>query len=122
MKKSYTKPPLSIQDQIELLKTRGLQIPDEERAARYLQNISYYRLSGYMYPFLKDKEQHLYKENVKFNDILNIYRFDREFRLLLFSSIEKIEIAIRSQITNHYSVTFSDPFWYVKGSNFFWSS
>jgi hypothetical protein len=32
----FSKPPLSVPDQIKLLKTRGLQIPDEERAARYL--------------------------------------------------------------------------------------
>jgi len=37
-KKPYTKPPLPVQDQINLLKSRGLQIPDEPRAARYLQN------------------------------------------------------------------------------------
>ena len=55
-KQSYSKPPLAIKDQVELLKTRGLIIPDEKRVGRYLQNIGYYRLSGYMYPFLKDKK------------------------------------------------------------------
>jgi len=49
-KQPYIKPPLAVKDQINLLKKRGLQVPDEARAFRYLQNISYYRLSGYMYP------------------------------------------------------------------------
>ena len=117
-KQSYSKPPLSVIDQIKLLKTRGLQIPDEERATRYLHNISYFRLSGYMYPFLKDKKQHQYKDNTAFEDILNLYRFDRELRQLVFASIEKIEIAIRSQIANHYSVSLTSPFWYAKPENF----
>ena len=96
----YTKPPLTVQEHIELLKTRGLQIPNEERVARYLQNISYFHLSGYMYPFLADKKQHQYKPNSSFDNIVNLYRFDRELRVLIFSTIEKIEIAIRSQIIN----------------------
>jgi len=109
-KQTYTKPPLSVQEQINLLKSRGLQIPDESRAIRYLQNISYYRLSGYMYPFLVNTKQHIYKTRTTFDNILNLYHFDRELRLLVFSAIEKIEIALRSQIINQFSVTSQDSF------------
>lgn len=47
----YTKPPLTYQQQVELLKSRGLQFADETRAKRHLANISYYRMSAYMLPF-----------------------------------------------------------------------
>jgi abortive infection bacteriophage resistance protein len=107
-KKPYTKPPLPVQDQINLLKNRGLRIPDEEKAARYLRNISYYRLSGYMYPFLTDAKQHLYKDGTVFEDILSLYRFDLELRLLVFSAIEKVEVAFRAQIINEYSVALTE--------------
>jgi abortive infection bacteriophage resistance protein len=117
-KHPYIKPPLPVQDQINLLKSRGLQIPDEERAARYLRNISYYRLSGYMYPFLADTKQHLYKDGTMFEDVLDLYRFDRELRLLVFSAIEKIEVAFRARIINQYSVALRDPFWYTNAANF----
>jgi len=117
-KTQYTKPPLTVQEQIQLLKSRGLQIPDEERATRYLQNISYYHLSGYMHPFLADKKQHQYKPNVSFDDIINLYRFDRELRVLIFSTIEKIEIAIRAQIINNFSVDAKDAFWYTDAKHF----
>jgi len=117
-KQTYTKSPLSVQEQINLLKSRGLQIPDELRATRYLQNISYYRLSGYMYPFLADTKQHIYETGTTFENILTLYRFDRELRLLIFSAIEKIEIALRSQIINQFSVTSHDPFWYTKSTYF----
>jgi len=118
IKRIYSKPPLTVQDQIILLKSRGLQIPDEERAGRYLQNISYYRLSGYMYPFLADVKQHIFINGTEFEDILTLYRFDRELRLLVFSAIEKIEVALRTQIINQFSVTFQDPFWYTDAKNF----
>ena len=115
---SYLKPPLSVPDQIELLKNRGLLIPDEDRAARYLQNISYYHLSGYMYPFLFNKKQHQYKPNSIFDDIINLYRFDRELRIMIFTAIEKIEVAIRAQITNHFAIETKDPFWYIDAKHF----
>ena len=34
---------------------------DEPKALHLLQNISYYRLSGYWYPLLADKQQHIFK-------------------------------------------------------------
>jgi abortive infection bacteriophage resistance protein len=117
-KQLFTKPPLTVQEQIELLMSRGLNIHDKQRAARYLQNISYYRLSGYMYPFLADIKQHRYKNGATFEDILNLYRFDRELRLLVFAAIEKIEVAFRAQIINHYSVFGKDSFWYTNAVHF----
>lgn len=47
----YEKTPISIKEQVEKLKSRGLVIDDEELAAKYLSNISYYRLRAYTYPF-----------------------------------------------------------------------
>ncbi|MET3635907.1 hypothetical protein [Curtobacterium oceanosedimentum] len=48
---SYAKPWLSIDEQIALLRERGLSIEDHDRAAAALQESGYYRLSGYLYPF-----------------------------------------------------------------------
>ena len=48
---TYSKPALSFEQQIELLKNRGLSISDAERAKRHLSNVSYYRLSAYMLPY-----------------------------------------------------------------------
>jgi len=39
-----------------------------------------------MYPFLTDKKQHQYKRGSSFDDIMNLYLFDRELRVLIFSS------------------------------------
>ena len=47
----YSKPAVSIPDQITKLKARGLAIGDEAFARHSLSNISYYRLRAYTYPF-----------------------------------------------------------------------
>ncbi len=98
----YTKPALTFQEQVNLLKTRGLQISDEQRAIRHLSNISYYRLSAYMLPFKEvgadNKATNVFKEGTTWDDVYNLYRFDRKLRLLVFDAIERIEIALRTQI------------------------
>jgi len=43
----YEKPPLSIDQLVDRLTSRGLQIPDRDRAIRYLRHIGYYRLCAH---------------------------------------------------------------------------
>lgn len=50
---------------------------------------------------------------------MDMYRFDRKLRLLLFNEIEKIEVAIRSCITNAVSEYFNDLFWITNPAYFF---
>lgn len=99
--REYTKPPLTYYEQVELLKSRGLLIPDEERVIRHLSNISYYRLSAYMLPFKEIKDGSYtdrFIEGTTWDDVYNLYLFDRKFRLLVFDAIERLEISIRTQI------------------------
>ena len=90
----YTKEPTSIAEQIAQLKQRGLTIDDENLASHYLNNISYYRLAGYWWPMQDDKINHHFKPNSKFENVISLYNFDRELRLLLFDVIERIEIFV----------------------------
>lgn len=48
---AYDKPWLSVEDQISRLRSHGLVIDDDARAAQVLSSIGYYRLTGYLYPF-----------------------------------------------------------------------
>jgi len=112
MKINYTKTCILPQDMIPLLKKRGLDISGEQRAAGYLANIGYFRLSAYFYPLLKEpKTDHIYKEGATFDMALDMYRFDRKLRILLFNEIEKIEVAIRSAMNNWISDGLNDVFW-----------
>lgn len=108
----YIKPAKSPADLVQQLKQRGLVISDEARAERYIDNIGYYRLSAYMYPFLSEpKAAHQYKPGVTFDRVLRLYRFDKKLRVLLFNEIEKIEVAFRAAVVNTITDRTGDIFW-----------
>lgn len=103
----YQKPAYTIQQHIDLLKGRGLLIDDESYARHYLNNISYFRLSAYTRPFYQNTTDtnHTFKVGTRFEDVLNLYVFDRELRLTLLDAIERIEISLRAQLTNAIALT-----------------
>lgn len=103
----YNKPPVSVADQIAKLKHRGLHIADDALATRYLYNISYYRLRAYTYPYQDNATaNHPFVGNISFPDIIELYTFDRKLRLLIFDAVEKIEVALRTQIIYHWSMAY----------------
>ena len=91
----YNKPFQSIEQQIVLLSQRGLII--DGNAAQYLRHLNYYRLSGYWLPFQQNDKTHQFKKGTQFSDVLNLYIFDRELRLLLLDAIERIEVSVKTQ-------------------------
>ena len=97
----FTKPASTWDEQIELLRSRGLRIPDHDQVCHYLSHINYYRLTGYWLPFEADHGTHRFKARASFDDVLNLYIFDREFRLLLLDAIERIEVSLRAQWAYH---------------------
>ncbi|WP_198306084.1 Abi family protein [Arcobacter vandammei] len=99
-KQSYSKPFLSIEEQIKQLKSRGMKFQNEDNAKNILENINYYRLAGYWLIFEKNHENHIFFPNTYFEDILNIYTFDRELRILLLEAIERVEISIRTKLAH----------------------
>ena len=107
----FYKPSLTIAQQIVRLKERGLAIPNEAKAAKYLSHISYYRLGEYWYVMQYDKEKHLFKDNSNFEDVVLLYNFDADLRSLLFGVIEKIEISLRTKLIYHLSHEI-DPWWF----------
>ena len=113
----YNKQELTISEHIQLLKNRGLNIENDELAMHYLSHISYYRLAGYWWPMQSDKINHRFKENSKFEDVISLYNFDRELRILLFDVIEKIEISLRTKLIYHLSHEY-DPWWFQNTSIF----
>lgn len=96
----FEKTPTTIEQQLDQLSTRGMEIPDPDTTRFYLTHIGYYRLRGYWMPFEADPSsngQHLFKPGTTFDQVLNFYTFDRELRLLINDAIERIEISIRNQ-------------------------
>jgi len=94
---TYSKPFLTIVQQIEQLKSRGMTFADEEKAKYYLENLNYYRLCAYWLPFELEHHTHTFKEGTTFERVLELYIFDRELRLLMLDAIERIEVSVRSR-------------------------
>lgn len=110
---------MSPRDLVNLLLSRNLIITDIKEAEHNIRNIGYYRLSAYMYPFLREpKTDHLFKEGVRFDDILRLYQFDKRMRMLLFDEIEKIEISIREVIMNMVAEYTGDIYWLTNPAHF----
>jgi hypothetical protein len=111
------KTPYTIADQITLLKQRGMLFNDEQSAHHFLENISYYRLKGYWWDMQDDVTTHTFKPNTYFEDIIDRYYFDRRLRLILFDAIERIEIALRTKMIYHLSISYGS-LWYLDSNLF----
>lgn len=111
------KPHKTIEEQIELLKSRGMEFRDEVQAQHFLRYISYYRLKGYWWDAQIDFVNHCFKEETYFEDILDRYTFDRRLRLILMDGIERIEVSLRTQLIYHVS-QYHGPLWYQNSQIF----
>jgi abortive infection bacteriophage resistance protein len=74
-----------------------MEISDLAQAEFYLQHLNYYRLGAYWLPFESDHTTHVFRSGTKFEEVLSLYVFDRELRLLMLDAIERVEVSIRSQ-------------------------
>jgi abortive infection bacteriophage resistance protein len=116
----FNKPSLRVPEQVTLLRQRGLEIGNEASAAKHLKFIGYYRLSGYMLPFQRggnDADRHTFAAGTTFQDILDLYTFDRKLRLLLLDAIERIEIAVRAALSTILASQYGSH-WYLDAARF----
>jgi abortive infection bacteriophage resistance protein len=104
----YSKPAISVQDQIKLLRSRGLSIPDTALAEHFLRNVSYYRLEGYWWTLQVNRhsKRHRFRRGATFQQVIDRYDFDRELRLITLDMIERIEIAVRTRMIYHLSLKY----------------
>ncbi len=95
----FTKPPLTIEDQLTKLRCRGLVIGDEETARWALRRLGYYRLAAYTLPFQQDRlPDKPFHAGTTLSQVLALYTFDRELRLLVLDAIERVEVVLRTSM------------------------
>ena len=105
----YAKPWLSIDEQVNKLQSRGVQIGEQPTAVELLRRVGYYRLTGYLYPFREslftdtDGQPQLhvlnhYKPGTSLEHASHLIDFDRELRMLVLDGIERIEVSLRMQV------------------------
>ena len=101
----FEKQPSTIEQQITLLRERGMALGDEAVARRWLETVGYYRLSAYWPPFEETPtdgrtRSKAFRTGTTFEDVIDIYTFDRKLRLLVTEAIERVEINVRARWTN----------------------
>lgn len=114
LKTGSVKPYKSYDEQIRLLKNRGLIIGNETKAKEILKRISYYRFSAYSLTLRKNDS---FYEGTTFENIYELYLFDSQFRALALKYTHIVEIAFRSYIA-HYHAEKYGPLGYLIPSNF----
>lgn len=117
---TFNKPAINVDQQLTKLQQRGLSVKQPERAKRFLEVVSFFRLSIYMRPFqIVGNNNHLFKPGSEFKQVADLYAFDRELRLLVIDAIERVEVAVRASLNNHMSCKYqndkdySGSHWYL---------
>ena len=119
-KLTYTKVAKSFDDQVALMRSRGVVIADETKAKEYLADIGYYRLGFYSYPFeitypqLGRRRRHDVHPGTTIEEIVALYYYDLDLRTLLNRYLSRIEVSLRTTIIYELSMKYSpDSTWFV---------
>lgn len=115
----FTKPSFNLEQHLEKLLNNALIIPDLDQARHILKNIGYYRLSAYFRPFfVPGQPAKRFLPGTTFDDILQLYVFDRELRLLVLDALERIEISLRAILSSTLSTPPRNAHSYLESSVF----
>ena len=89
-------------EQIALLRERGMLIESDSEACRLLEQVNYYRLSGYWYSWRKllepEKRADSFVEGTTLDDVAAVYMFDCKLREIVFACLAPIELSVRSML------------------------
>ena len=107
--KAYTKPAKPTAELLSHWQSKGLVVTDVQPALSALQRIGYYRLLIYSRPLQEPTKR--FRANTTFDDIVTLYNFDRQLRLLCLDAIEKIEVALRAAIVEKLAVAHGPHFY-----------
>ena len=109
----------TIDEQIEILKHKGLIIDDENYAKDILMRENYFFISGYRHLFLKSKNERTFLPNTNFRELYAMFNFDRQIRNIIFKNLLIVENNLKSiisyQLSKKYGFKEKD---YLKASNF----
>lgn len=104
----FEKPPLDNYTLIAHWRDQGIAVSDVDAAIRHLNTVGYYRLSSYAKFILRVE-----RTNLTYERIWELYKFDRELRLLTLDALERIEVALRALLSNNLCLLGNNPHWFM---------
>lgn len=109
----------TLDEQIDILKFKGLIINNLDYTKEVLIRENYFFLNGYRHIFMKSINNRKFIEGTTFEELYSLFLFDRSFRNILFKNILIIENNIKSiisyQMSKKYGFKEND---YLRSSNF----
>ena len=109
----------NLDEQVEILKQKGLIINDEKYTKKVLLRENYFFINGYRHLFLKSEKDKKFKDGTTFEELYSLFLFDRSFRNILFKYLLVIENNLKSvfsyQLSKKYGYRERD---YLKEKNF----
>jgi len=103
-----SKPALTREEMITLLKNRKLNFGSESESIEILKRLNYQKLMAYKFKFLNSSNDFI--DGTTFKNIYDLYKFDRELKFLILELVESTELALRTQIAYELGQTLSDLF------------
>lgn len=98
------KRPLSVEDQINKLIEHGITISNMDDARKFLQQVSYYRITGYTLQFRKSPSSSALASKHSLEEIRRLYDFDSQLRSLIRHYIEINEVHYKTHISNVFAL------------------
>ena len=94
---------ISIDAQIQLLRSRGMIINNGEKAKEVLFDVGYFRLGFYWFPFeltypQKDNRNHQFKQGSNFDDAVKLYYFDFKLRNYLLKALAGLRLLLGQKL------------------------
>lgn len=109
----------TIDEQIEILKDKGLTIVDEEKTKKILLRENYFFINGYRHVFLKNNDEKRFIDGVTFDELYSLFIFDRNIRNVMFKHLLIVENNLKSIFSYHLSSQYGyKEKEYLKLSNF----
>ena len=89
----------TINEQVEILKDKGLIIEDELEAKEILLRENYFFIMGYRHLFMSRNNKSKFISGTTFNEVYALFEFDRNFRNIIFKNALVIENQLKSVIS-----------------------
>lgn len=86
----------TLDEQLNILKQKGLEIDDDEYVKEVLLRENYFFVTGYRHLFLDKNDERKYKKGANFREMYSLFEFDRQLRNIIFKYILVIENNIKS--------------------------
>lgn len=109
---------ITIDEQVALLKSRGLIIDDEDLAKKTLFRYNFYKVINGTYKIFTDNEKSKYYPNTKFEYLIEVYKFDKEIKKKLLGAALEVERILRSIVSYKFMEKHPEKAAYLDYRNF----